>query len=71
MGGKMLRFTVETDMPDEVTMIMNAPKYYRALWDFREYIKRVDKHEEFTPEATFLLETIRNRFFEDMEGIEL
>ena len=44
--------------------------FYSALWEFKEYIRRVDKHQSYPDEAQNMLEEIRDKFLEVIESID-
>ena len=59
------------DDEEEFDHRKNGIKYFCALWEFKEFIRKIDKYEDFPDEQQAIIDKIRDRFFEEIEGLNI
>lgn len=66
-------YSIETDgYHDSILNIVKSldiGSYVSAIRDIREYIRKIDKHRDFTDEQRKTIEEIRKEIFEITEGL--
>ena len=69
MKAKLI-FNLETDQT-EFELAVNAGKMYCALFDIKEYLRRLEKYEDLTEDQYKLLDQIREFFYETINDINM